>query len=114
MTKAWNDERVLRDTRRIESDCPETFTLVDDMVLSESAPVSALFNTVCPCEKTERGAVIHGEKADLVIEAVGWAPEIVCAPFGVDCTEQPVNRIALRSAAKKEHRLTTRLTLVKR
>ena len=114
VTKAWNDGRILKDTRRIESGCPEIFTLVDDMVLSESAPVSALFNTVCPCEKTESGAVIHGEKADLVIEAVGWAPEILCAPFGVDCTEKPVNRIALRSAAKTEHHLTTRLTLVKK
>ena len=114
MTKAWNDPRILKNTRRIESDCPETFVITDRLAMSESAPAAVLFNTLCPCEKTESGAVIHGETAELLIEAVGWTPEIVCAPFGVDSNEQAVNRIALRSAAKTEHCLTTRLRLIKK
>ena len=114
VTRAWNDGRILRDIRKVESGVPEIFTIADELLLSEDAPADVLFHTLCPCERMENGAVIHGEKADLLIEAVGWRPEIVCAPFGVDSTERAVNRIALRSAANKAHKLTTRLTLVKK
>ena len=114
VTKAWDDKRILKDTRRIESDSPETFTIIDDMLLSEVAPASQLFNTICPCDVTGNGVVIHGAKADLVIEAVGWQPEVISVPFGVDYAERSVNRIMLCSTARADHHLTTRLTLRKK
>ncbi len=115
ITKAWDDERVLKDVRRIVSDCPEIFQVEDSMTLSENAPAMVLFNTLYPCEVIEGGVIVHGETADVLIQAEDWTPETIeCVSYGVDDHERPVNRIALHSAAACEHHLTTQLTLVKK
>lgn len=114
-TKAWNDARILKDVRRIVSANPEAFVVEDCMELSEKAPALLLFHTRCACEIVKGGVIVHGETADVMIQAENWTPEsIECVPFGVDDEKRSVNRIALRSAPQTLHCLKTCLTLIKK
>ncbi len=113
VTKAWTDRRILKNTRRIVSGDVRTYLFEDEMILSEEAPVSFLLNTPFPCERDGNAVLVKGEHSTVRVEPVGWQPvEIECVPFGVNGALQPVWRIAFRSGAKQEHRLTTKITLL--
>lgn len=113
ITKAWADERILKDVRRITSGSPREYLIEDDMELTEDAPAAFLLNTAHPCEQVGNSVVIYGSKASLKIEPIGWVPaQVECGLYGVDSEEKPVWRIAMRSGAAKRHKLATRISFL--
>ncbi len=106
ITRAWADERIVKDTRRIESDDPCKYLIEDELILTEDAPASFLLYTAFPCEAEGNAVVVHGKHATVRIEPENWIAEASCQQQG------EIWRIALRSGAKKEHHLRTRITIL--
>ncbi len=113
ITRAWTDERILKNTRRIVSKDVRVYLIEDEMEFTEDAPVSFLLNTLFPCEVDGNAVLIRGDYSTVRVEAENWTPaNVECGLFGVDGNLRPAWRIVLRASAAKRHRLTTRITVL--
>jgi len=107
---AWG-ELVSSCVRRIESESPTEFLVVDSVELPEERRVSFHLHSKFPWARTETGWVTRGEKAQLTVEPE-WSPlEQSGEEDFVDGLKEPVYHLMLVAAPAKAHELKTQLRL---
>jgi hypothetical protein len=111
VTAAWGD-LTRRCVRKIVSNEPSEFLIVDEVDLPEQRSVSFHLHSKFPWSKTEAGWVTKGAKACLTVSPEWETVDELGEEDFIDGQKEPVFHLTLRAAPSSTHRLKTRLELM--
>jgi Heparinase II/III-like protein. len=105
---AWEKDLFDVNIRRIISPLPDLYILDDEIEMNEAIEMSFIINSVFPLMTEANDSYITASKTKLRIIPLNWRPDkVLTGVDGIDWALNPVNRLRLRSEARKSHRLLT-------
>jgi hypothetical protein len=110
-TPAWDGAVARRISRRLVSEHPLNFELIDELELAQGLPVVFHLHSYAPVEVQGSSALFRGRRAQVQVRWE-WNADVISAGVELhDYARMPVYHLALRTPPATLHRLVTRFEI---